>query len=266
MEPRSESIDFLNKNFNAIEAGPLPANDTEILKIEIDTGLEEALAQMEDIKQQLSEAECASLIVLCKNTVIETITGQFGLASLFLTAKDGGSVTTGHNFEKGITATEGDAAKYREYAAIRDSEIVGQDKHGKNIHAYAHTRKENYDPAHTKKIADYIPTDGIVVDAYTGREIPVAQANLDHVVSIKEIEMNAKAHLALSDVERANLACSNENYAITLERTNKSKGAKSIDDFLKTDTAKDQKVDLDSVDTCSSAANMVRFQCVWEWF
>lgn len=241
----SKTIDYLLVDYTDTEHDLRLMDEAGALQIQIDDGLERALAEMQGLRDQLSATECASLIDLCKNTVVETITGQFGLASLFIAAKDGGNVTTAHNFEAGITATGEDAAKYKGYAEIRDNVVVGQDKKGKNIKAYQRKRKDIYDPVHKEKRGDYIPKEGTVIDAYTGKEIPVGEANLDHIVPIREIEENAKAHLAMSDTERAELACSDQNYAVTSETANKSKGPKPIDEFAQSEKAQELGINED---------------------
>ena len=94
-----ETIDYFRTDFGSVERELKAVSEPVNLYIEINDDLEEALLEMQSLREQISSNESAKLIELCKNTVIDTITGQFGLASLFVEAKDGGNVTTTHNLE-----------------------------------------------------------------------------------------------------------------------------------------------------------------------
>lgn len=91
----------------------------ELLEIEVDQGMEMALQEMESLSKQLGDVNGETLVELCRENIINTVVGQFGLASLMVDARDGGSVTTTHNFEKGITASQEDAEKYQRLADSR---------------------------------------------------------------------------------------------------------------------------------------------------
>ena len=56
----------------------------ELTKIEVDKELEDAITELNTLKNQFSQKDSATLLELCKDNVIETITSQFGLASLFI--------------------------------------------------------------------------------------------------------------------------------------------------------------------------------------
>jgi len=212
----SEEVDNLEK-----------LSELDNLKIIINEGLEEALKELDSLHEQFSKEDSVKLLDLCKDSVIDSITSQFGLASLFIDTKDGGNVTTVNNFEKGITANE----------------IDKQRSDGYRNQNYQATRKKKYNPVHNEQRVKYQSNNGIVTDEYTGRKISFKEANLDHIVPIKEIESNAKAHLAKTVEERAKIACSNQNYAITSETANKSKGAKPMKKFVKTHKAEELGID-----------------------
>lgn len=73
---------------------------------------------------------------------------------------------------------------------------------------------------------------GNLKDAYTGKNLgPNDNANLDHVVSRKELYENARRKQAGINTE--DLANKEENLKATNESLNKSKGSKSMDDYLK---------------------------------
>ncbi|MBR7002590.1 MAG: hypothetical protein IKI11_08030, partial [Neisseriaceae bacterium] len=106
-----EKVDYFNEDFEIVERSF--ADDLHDYHIQINEKLETALAEIQDLQSQLPAEQNKTLLELCKINAIETVTSQFGLASLFITAKDGGSVTTTHNFEKGITANEQDQQAYQ---------------------------------------------------------------------------------------------------------------------------------------------------------
>lgn len=73
---------------------------------------------------------------------------------------------------------------------------------------------------------------GNLKDEYTGKTLKVNEkANLDHVVARKQIFENSWRKIA--DIETADLANKSENFAVTNESLNKSKGAKSNSDYIK---------------------------------
>lgn len=72
---------------------------------------------------------------------------------------------------------------------------------------------------------------GKLTDTYTGKKIGVNdKANLDHVVSRKEIYENARRKQ--SGLNTQDLANMDENLKATNESLNKSKGAKSVDEYI----------------------------------
>ncbi|MDG5473619.1 hypothetical protein P6709_17975 [Jeotgalibacillus sp. ET6] len=73
---------------------------------------------------------------------------------------------------------------------------------------------------------------GNLIDEYTGKEMKINEkANLDHVISRKEIFENQRRKQANLDV--AGLANKEENLKPTNESLNKSKGAKSNKEYIK---------------------------------
>ena len=227
MNTHLKEIDYFNQNFDSTERELKEILDSNAIKIEINEGLEEALSAMQELENQLTEKESAKLIDLCKNTVIETITGQFGLAGLFVQTMDGGNVTTVHNFEKGIVATESDKQKY-------DAFKVNQEREWKEV------RDEvGYDKPLPQKRKDTFQNQEIIIDAYTGKELPKdGRAHLDHIVSCKEIESSAANNLVMTPEQRAKMATDDQNLAFTEASANQSKGADKMEDWLKKEDKK----------------------------
>lgn len=108
----STDYDQMEKELNAL-------SQEELKKIKINKDLEEAVAELNDLKNQYTQKDSAILLELCKSNIIDTITSQFGLASLFINSQDGGNVTTAHNFEQGVTATVADEQKYNSWKEMK---------------------------------------------------------------------------------------------------------------------------------------------------
>lgn len=220
MNENSTPIDYLNQD-DSQTISVLESIKTE--GIEINRQLDNALQELEAMKAEYNSMEAENLLDLCKNTVLETVVGQFGLASVFLTCQDGGNVTTSPNFEKGIVANETDAAKYQTFI-----------KHNDGSQPWSQTRKEGqYDKSFPRKRKEAFQTQDVIIDDYTGKPLSKdGRAHLDHIVSAKEIESDPRAHLFQSPEERAKMATDKENLAWTNAAANQSKGEKKMDDWL----------------------------------
>lgn len=100
----TDFTDFLREDYECMADELEIFSQKEQLRIEINSGLEEAMKDLESLKSKLPKNQTATLLNLCKDNVLQTIEGQFGLASLVITSKDGGNVTTAYNFEKGVVS------------------------------------------------------------------------------------------------------------------------------------------------------------------
>jgi hypothetical protein len=220
-----EPVDYLNDDFSDTINDLDKLSELDTIKIEINEGLEEALIELESLHDQFSEEDSAKLLDLCKNTVIETITGQFGLSSLFIDAKDGGNVTTAHNFKKGITSSDADKQKYETYQANNNG--------SRNWHDIR--KSGGYDDPLSQKRKQAFKNQEVIIDAYTGKPLPKdGRAHLDHIVSAKEIESNAKNHLFKTPEERARMATNDKNLAFTEASANQSKSDSPMKEWLDT--------------------------------
>ena len=224
------NVDFLNEEQNIITLAELELSIQEIdnqkeLRINVNDELESALNEIEDLKKQISGKEADNLIEACKTSALNTIVSQFGLASLFIDSKDGGSVTTLHNFDKGITSSEADDLKYQTYKLNNNGSRKWDD-----------IREEiGYDKNFPKMRKEHFKANEQVIDGYTGKILSKdKRTHLDHIVSAKEIESNSKNHLFLSPEERAKMAIKDTNLAFTSESINTSKGEKNMKEFLET--------------------------------
>ncbi len=221
---KQKSVQLVQDLFDPDETSTLEMDverldEIQLLRLEVDQALESAINEMNALREEYSNEEGESLIELCKQNVIDTIVGQFGIASLFIEAKDGGSVTTARNFEKGITSTEADAARHDDLQSVRNGGFK--------------ERRTLYDDRKNDFRAD-VKSSGVktVLDGYTGDKISIKRADVDHVVSAKEIETDSRAHLFLDQEQRARVATDSENLVFTKDKINRSKGAKDLQGWM----------------------------------
>lgn len=219
-----EYVVFDNSDFGTIENQLGDYDKLETLRIQVNEGLEEAFNEMNSLKKQLSQNEGDMLIDQCKTTILEVVTSQFGLASMFIECKDGGNVTTTHNFEKGVVSTEADQRK-------RDAFVANND----GSKSWDTVRKDGgYDkPLPSKRKAAFQEQE-VIIDAYTLKPLPKdGRSHLDHIVSAKEIESSPANSLHLTPEERAKMATSDTNLAWTDSRINQSKGELPMSEWTK---------------------------------
>lgn len=149
-----------------------------------------------------------------KNVVIDSILGPFGLSAAMFDDRDGGNITTVHNFEKGVVANDADAQRQSDWVKANSD---GFDRKG---HSTAH----DYDAqlkAERKPLFQSTPT---IESAYTGKELPKdGRAHRDHVVSASEIERSAKGQLGQSREDRVKTANSHDNLVWAEDGLNMSK-------------------------------------------
>lgn len=230
---------LLSTNYDQMEKELDILTNDELKKIEINKDLENALTELNNLKNKYSQKDSATLLNLCKNNVIDTITSQFGLAGLFINSQDGGNVTTTHNFEQGITATAADEQKYNSWQEMKQKD-------------WQKVRKgTGYDKPLPEKRKEAFQTQSIIIDEYTGHPLPKdGRAQLDHIVSASEIENKASTNLFMTPEERAKMATDKKNLAWTEGSANQSKGNKTMKDWLnekdkKTGHTKAEKYGID---------------------
>ena len=231
--------ELLSKDYEKMEKELDSITKSELLKIEVNKDLEDAISELNNLKNQYSQKDSATLLELCKNNVIDTITSQFGLASLFINSQDGGNVTTTHNFEKGITASDADEQKFNSWQEMKQKD-------------WQEVRKgTGYDKPLPQKRKEAFKTQDVIIDEYTGRPLPKdGRAQLDHIVSASEIENKSSTNLFMTPEERAKMATNDKNLAWTEGSANQSKGNKKMEDWLKetdkkTGQTKAEKYDID---------------------
>ncbi|MCI5632363.1 hypothetical protein [Helicobacter sp.] len=220
MQQTKEKIDFLRIDWESMEGELEVLSQKQTLRMKMDSGLEEALQGLDNLTAKLPKEQGAQLLELCSENVINTVVGRFGLASLIVDARDGGAVTTAHNFKDGTVATEEDKNRYENWQKSKNA--TGKDWQDRR-------KKLGYDDTENFKNRKAEAKDGAIVkDDYTGKELSSSNTsarekpNLDHIVSAKEWENDPDAQLFLSSQERVNAATDDKNLAWTSESINKS--------------------------------------------
>jgi hypothetical protein len=145
---------------------------------------------------ELREQRLQALLESCKDQVLQQVIGPFGLNPAMFEDKQGGSVTTTHNFEQGVVSTELDRERHEEW---RRSQNGGYNR-------------EPYDVDLPGKRKSMLQSDAPIHSAYTGNELPRdGRTHLDHVVAAKRIETDSRANLYKSRDERVAMANAPEN-------------------------------------------------------
>jgi hypothetical protein len=144
---------------------------------------------------ELREKRLQELLNSCQQHVLQQIVGPFGLNAAMFEDKRGGNVTTKHNFEDGVVATELDQQRYDQWQEQK-----------KNFDRSA------YDKDLPKKRKDTLKSSEPIVSAYTGSELPRdGRYELDHVVPTKAIELDSGANLFMSSEQRVESANQSAN-------------------------------------------------------
>lgn len=90
------NTDFF-QSYDAMEQEIKVLDKEQTLRIEIDSGLETALRELEDLKSKMPKEQAINFFELCEENVMNTLKRQFGASVLFETSKEGGQVSTTHN-------------------------------------------------------------------------------------------------------------------------------------------------------------------------
>lgn len=160
-----------------------------------------------------------SLFAQYERVLMESLITSFGLDAL-IKDRHGGDVDTLHTVRQ--IGKDGEMT-YKSEAHRQAYENRG-DYDAATYHSHKAYREKNRQVSAMRK-------EGNLVDAYTGEVIPRnGKTDLDHVISAKEIHEDRGRVLAGLCGE--DLANSQENLQATNRRTNRSKKADSMDEFL----------------------------------
>ena len=167
--------------------------------------------QLEEIRNEIKMYAEGGNRVSFQDVVIETrqivkmaVFDAFGIN--YFADRDGGNVTTLHNFKKGITAARDEKA-YKEY----------------------NEKKNHYDRRPFNKVQSsyrdpIINSEEKIYSGYTGKELAHDKnSQLEHIVSVGEVEKSPEYNLFMTQEERIELVFSEENLTMLEGNINDSK-------------------------------------------
>ncbi|WP_312726653.1 hypothetical protein [Stutzerimonas kunmingensis] len=156
---------------------------------------------MDDQMISLKEQRLQKLFDDCQHQVLSQIIGPFGLSMAMFEDKNGGNVTTLHNFSRDYDEGE------QPYVATEDDRKLyahSREEYSKEVRDKYELTQAEWDAKRDAKIA-------AGVDEYTGYKVDAdgrvqmpdggsTPAELDHVVAVKAVHGNKKAQLGLAKV------------------------------------------------------------------
>lgn len=161
-------------------------------------------------KQQRLEA----LFADCQKQVISQIIGPFGLSLAMFEDRNGGNVTTLHNFSR------------------EDDGYIAEKDKASHTQSRKEYDREEYEISTFSDKSQKVRSRGM--DDYTGQALAPESMDADHITSLKTISTNKKAHLALDTGKSLDplkeMANANANLAATSKSINRSKGQHSLQD------------------------------------
>lgn len=170
---------------------------------------------MEKTYTDIKEERLQKLFKDCQNQILNQIIGPFGLSSAMFEDRNGGNVTTTHNFSRD------------------DADYISEKDKASHAQVNKQYNRNDYESHDWKNKSEEHRSSGI--DGYTGKVTLAKDMDLDHVTSMKEIAKNKKANLALNTGESLNkikaMANSNENLVATHKSINRSKSDQNITEF-----------------------------------
>ncbi|MFW6749252.1 hypothetical protein ACKUG4_01025 [Pseudomonas glycinae] len=182
---------------------------------------------MEKTLTEMREERLQKLFAECQQNVIAQVIGPFGLSTAMFEDRNGGNVTTAHNFV-------GDDASY----------VAEKDQHtfSKSRESY----KDNKAAIGGVPDSLALKVEASGIDGYTGKPLEINTtdskrqyvSDIDHVNSKKSIWTNKTAHLAFETGDglekMKSVIHSEENFVATDPGLNRSKGQDSLQDFAQT--------------------------------
>jgi len=176
---------------------------------------------LKDISSKFNDSIYDDLINQCKSTVMSSIVGPFGLGKVLNTDKNGGNVTTLHNFNKQVEAMRNGS---EERFVATDSDFSKAKDFVDSTKNYDRTK---YEKGNFKIGREKVKKQDTIIDAYTGKELKNG-FHYDHVVSAKEINDDPKNYLFMSESERIAMATHDKNLKPTAPGLNTSKNDKNL--------------------------------------
>ena len=207
-----------------IHESALPEKITEEwLASQLKVSPNEVDAYIRETEAQFEEKNISDLLSECRQQTIQSIINPLGLGKFIaLYDKIGGNVDTIHNVREGVYATDEEKLKYEN--------LEDYDSH--KYHSDQNYIKNN------KKIKEK-RENGDLTDAYTGNKLK-GKSDQDHVQSAYEIHNDPGRVLA--ELDGVELANSDDNLVATNPSINRSKGKKSVVEFIQDTEQKKKKL------------------------
>ena len=180
----------------------------------------EADTLLAEIHGRISDEKISALIDACQRECLQAVIRPFGVARVLFHDKNGGNVTTTHNFAAGVVATDRDEEAYKDWKERNSKGNKDRQKH----------RQKTYD-AESKPIRDQNkkPAAPNIVSGYTGNTLEKNKdAHYEHITSVSEIEKNPGINLRMTSADRVALATSPKNTTYVEAKINKSKKNKDL--------------------------------------
>nr|WP_304219969.1 hypothetical protein [Fredinandcohnia onubensis] len=169
-------------------------------------------------KNGFDEDKLHEMIHECREVVINSILGPFGLSVSMFDNQEGGNVTTVYNFKKGVTATEEDRERFYRYKSnltnLDRSEINKDYTKKREVIIERNSAKGNID-AYTNKILEGTPS-------------------IEHIKPVATTLRDPKANLAMDNQKLVDVINSEENLVVISKPINSSKRDKTAQDFANT--------------------------------
>ncbi len=164
----------------------------------VSVSAEEANQLINDIRSRWDQHQIDLLLGNCRNSVLNSIVGPFGLGTIVAAMdKTGGNVTTVHNAKQKIYASDDDQYKRGDYAGS----------------AYESARGKYRDER-------IIENSQMVVDEYSGNLIDYSQADCDHIKAAETYHQEG-GFMQSKDV-RKDFGSDTDNFALTTKGANRS--------------------------------------------
>ena len=237
----SEDINgFLNSKLDIESVNEVYIKNADYYDISVSEN--EASEFLIKFKKDFNQERFNRLVIDCKKDVINSIVTPFGLGKIVAAYdKTGGNVTTTHNFEEGITATQDDKNRYDEWHNSTNNNV------DRTIHDEVKDqwKKDTYQSMENgTKIQDGY-TGQIIGTKEDGKINKDVSIHGEHITSVSEIEKDSSNHLyAKGDTDdkrvkdRADLSGHDDNLTLIEGGMNSSKSDNDLKDWEKSQISK----------------------------
>lgn len=192
--------------------------------------IDDAIASLVEEINALPSGSSIDFAESIRTVVIDAIMGPFGLSASVFEDQDGGRITTDHNFQAGVVASEADKDRYEAWQSAKNRPF---DRSGLGP-------AEDYDHRLRSERKETFRNSERIEDGLTGRDLPKdGRAHRDHVVPAAQVERSSKANLAMTREQRVSLANEDSNLTWTHASLNQSAGMRDKLEWAETKKRRD---------------------------